>query len=118
MACYASFKFKASQKILETIALVKLKVDKKLYPDSVTKAAFTRATFSCENRHFAFFLSQIALVTYTAQDSREILSARYRQTRPQKNQVVAVTHTGEILTRRSHTIATRRSHLQVETACQ
>ena len=24
------------------------------------KAAFTRATFSCENRHFAFFLSQIA----------------------------------------------------------
>ena len=24
------------------------------------KVAFTRATFSCENRHFAFFLSQIA----------------------------------------------------------
>ena len=71
------------------------------------KAAFTRATFSCENRHFAIFLSQIAWVTYTAQDSRVILSARYRQTRPPKNQIVAVTHTGEILTRRSHLIATR-----------
>ena len=32
-----------------------------------------------------------------AQDSREILSVRYRQTRPQKNQIAAVTHTGEIL---------------------
>ena len=46
-----------------------------------------------------------------------ILSARYRQTRPPKNQIVAVTHTGEILPRRSHTVATRRSHLHVETAC-
>ena len=72
------------------------------------KAAFTRATFSCENRHFAFFLSQIVCVAYTAQDSRSvILSARYRQTRPQKNRIVAVTHTGEILTRRSHSIAIR-----------
>ena len=76
-------------------------------PILLTKAAFTRATFSSENRHFAFFLSQIALVTYTAQDSRVILSARYRHTRPPKNQIVAVTHTGEILTRRSHSIATR-----------
>ena len=50
-----------------------------------------------------------------AQDSRVILSARYRQTRPQKNQIVAVTHTGEISTRRSHSIATR---LHDETACQ
>ena len=41
-----------------------------------------------------------------------------RQTRPQKNQIAAVTHTGEILTRCSHTVATRRSHLHVETACQ
>ena len=55
---------------------------------------------------------------YTAQDSSVILSARYRQTRPPKNQIVAVTHTGEILTRRSHSIATRWSHLHVETACQ
>ena len=31
---------------------------------------------------------------------------------PKKNQTAAVIHTGEILTRRSHTIATRRSHLQ------
>ena len=37
--------------------------------------------------------------TYTAQVSREILSARYRQTRHQKNQIAAVTHTGEIFTR-------------------
>ena len=37
---------------------------------------------------------------------------------PPKNQIAAVTQTGEILTRRSHTIATRRSHLHVETACQ
>ena len=42
-----------------------------------------------------------------AQDSRVILSARYRQTRPPKNQIVAVTHTEEILTRSSHSIATR-----------
>ena len=82
------------------------------------KAAFTRATFSCENQHSAFFLSQIAYVTYTAQDSREILSARYRQTRPTINQIAAVTHTGEISTRCLHTIATRGSHLHVETACQ
>ena len=82
------------------------------------KAAFTRASFSCENRHFAFFLSQIALITYTAQDLRKILSARYRQTRPPKNQIAAVTHTGEILTRCSHTIATTWSHSHVETACQ
>ena len=53
-----------------------------------------------------------------ALDSREILSARYRQTSPPKNQIAAVTHTGEILPRRSHTVATRRSHLHVETACQ
>ena len=26
----------------------------------ISKAAFTRATFSCENRHLASFLSQIA----------------------------------------------------------
>ena len=82
------------------------------------KAAFTQAAFSCENRHFAFFLSQIALVTYTAQESCEILSARYRQTRPPKNQIAAFTHTEEILTRCSHTIATRKSHLHVETACK
>ena len=53
-----------------------------------------------------------------AQDSREILSAGYRRIRPQKNQIAPVTHIGEILTQRSHTIATRRSHLHVETACQ
>ena len=29
------------------------------------KAAITRATFSGENRHFAFFLSHIANVTFT-----------------------------------------------------
>ena len=52
------------------------------------------------------------------QDSREVLSARYRQTRPPKNHVAAVTHTGEILTRRTRTIATLKSHLHVETACQ
>ena len=73
------------------------------------KAAFTLMTFSCENRHFAFFLPQIAHVTYTTQDSREILSARYCQTRPPKSQIAAGTHTGEILTRCSHTIATRRN---------
>ena len=43
---------------------------------------------------------------------------RYRQTRPQKNQIAAVTHTGEVLTQRLYTVATRRSHLHVETACQ
>ena len=53
-----------------------------------------------------------------AQDLSEILSARYRQTRPQKNQIAAVAHTGKILTRFSHKIATRRSHLHVETASQ
>ena len=53
-----------------------------------------------------------------AQDLREILSARYRQTRPQKTQIAGFTHTDEILTRRSHTIATGRSHLHVETACR
>ena len=36
---------------------------------------------------------------------------------PKKNQIAAVTHTGGILTRCSHTIATRRSHLHVETTC-
>ena len=46
-----------------------------------------------------------------AQDSREISSARYRQTRPQKNQIAAVIHTGEILTRFSHTIAIRGADL-------
>ena len=38
--------------------------DAKMGPESRytlrCKAAFTRATFSCENRHFVFFLSQIA----------------------------------------------------------
>ena len=64
-----------------------------------------------------FFLKSRRSLT-RAQDSREILSARYRQTRNPKNQIAAVTHTGEILPRRSHTVATRRSHLHVETACQ
>ena len=47
-----------------------------------------------------------------AQDSHKILPENYRQTRSQKNQFAAVTHTGEILTRCSRTIATRRSPLK------
>ena len=53
-----------------------------------------------------------------AQDSRVILSAQYLQTHPQKYQIAAVTHAGDILARCSHTIATRKSHLHVETASQ
>ena len=43
-------------------------------------------------------------------------SAPYCQTPPKKNQIAAVAHTGEILTRCSQTIATH-SYLHVETAC-
>ena len=74
--------------------------------------------FSCENRHFVFFFLKSRIGHLHGARFTQDLVRAVSPDMPQKSQIAAVTHTGKILRRWLHTIATRRCHLHIKTASQ